>query len=459
MHMEHVAIIGNGIAGVTAARHLRKLRSDVRISLISEESPYFFARTALMYVFMGHMRAKDIHPYADDFWEKNAINRVCDRVLAIRPVGRSLKMASGEEISYDKLVIATGSKPRLPDLEHLNLTGIHTFYSWQDLERLEAAAPPPGKPFTKPFNVIIAGGGLIGVELAEMFLSRKCPVTMLVREKHYWGNVLPEQEGEVIMAHMRAHHVTVLTEAEVASVRGDSGAVSGVTLKSGEQLPCDALCFSIGVEPQIELAMAAGIECRRGILVNALLETSIPGIYAAGDCAELREPQPHRSAVEAVWYSGRMMGEALGATLGGINTPYVPGVWFNSAKFFDIEYQVYGLIPARSQDDIATFYWDSPDHSAAMRWAWEVTSDRLLGVHALGIRLRHAVADEWISQGLPIDDAIARFDELNFDAEFSVSHTPSIIAAFNASTGRDVARRSRPGAVSWLRKVLGRNAS
>lgn len=457
--MEHIAIIGNGIAGVTTARHLRKRNQHVRITLISDESPYFFSRTALMYVFMGHMREIDIRPYADDFWDKNAIDRVQECVRAIRPVGRTLEMSDGTEITYDKLVIATGSKPRLPQLEGVNLEGVHTFYSWQDLERLEAVAPAPGVRTNPPFQVVIAGGGLIGVELAEMLLSRYCAVTMLVRENHYWGNVLPEQEGHLVMDHMRAHGVTIVTGAEVVEIEGDGDKVAGVKLASGERVPCDMLCFSIGVEPQKSLAQSAGLECRRGILVNERLETSEANIYAVGDCVELRNPPPHRGAIEAVWYSGRMMGEALGATLAGEPTPYLPGIWFNSAKFFDIEYQIYGHIPAREQSEIDTFFWGSADGRAAIRWAWSATSDQLLGVHALGIRLRHAVADEWLRDGLPIETALARFDELNFDAEFSMSHTSAMIAQFNAVTGRAVVRAKNRGLSAWWRTMLGRKVS
>lgn len=454
--MEHIAIIGNGIAGVTTARHIRKLNRDIRITLISDESPYFFARTALMYVFMGHMRPKDIKPYADDFWDKNAIDRVQSRVRAIRPVGRTLELDNGQELGYDKLVIATGSTPRLPRLKGIGLKGVHTFYSWQDLERLEAAAPAPGAHPNSKFHAVIAGGGLIGVELAEMFLSRNCDVTVIVREKHYWGNVLPEEEGTVIIDHLRAHGVNLLTEAEVLEIEEGEGEVRGVKLSTGEHMTCDLLCFSIGVEPQIALAQAAGLACQRGVLVNEFLETSIEHIYAAGDCAELRNPPTHRGAVESVWYSGRMMGEALGATLGGEPTAYRPGTWFNSAKFFDIEYQIYGQIPPLKTQGIHTFYWDSPGRQSAIRWAWSETDDKLLGVHALGIRLRHEVADTWIREGRTIDDAIASFDELNFDAEFSVSHTASIITNFNATTGRRVSRAKRNGRTAWWQKLLKR---
>ena len=110
--MEKVVIIGNGISGITAARHIRK-NSDKEVLVISGETEHFFSRTALMYVYMGHMRAEDIKPYEDWFWKKNKIDLLFDFVNHIDTDNKSLEMKSGNPVNYDQLIIATGSKPNM----------------------------------------------------------------------------------------------------------------------------------------------------------------------------------------------------------------------------------------------------------------------------------------------------------------------------------------------------------
>ena len=161
----HIVIIGNGITGISCARNIRKL-SDHHITVISAESKHFYSRTALMYIYMGHMRYKDTKPYEDWFWEKNRIDLLHDRVSVIDTTEKKLQMEKGEIISYDKLVIATGSASNKFGWPGQDLPGVQGLYNLQDLILLEAN--------TKNINrAVIVGGGLIGIELAEMLLSRK----------------------------------------------------------------------------------------------------------------------------------------------------------------------------------------------------------------------------------------------------------------------------------------------
>ncbi len=131
-----IVILGNGIAGITAARHIRK-RSDYAISVISDESDYFFSRTALMYVYMGHMRFKDTQPYEDWFWEKNRITLLRARVERIDFQEKKLFTIKGEAIAYDKLLLAVGSKSNKPGWPGQDLDGVHGLYHLQDLEAME----------------------------------------------------------------------------------------------------------------------------------------------------------------------------------------------------------------------------------------------------------------------------------------------------------------------------------
>ena len=134
--MEHIVIIGNGISGVTLARHVRKL-SDKKITIISAETEYFFSRTALMYIYMGHMKFEHTQPYENWFWDKNRIALKKGYVTSVNTKSKTLYFADGNTITYDKLVLATGSKPNKFGWPGQDLKGVGGLYSFQDLEQME----------------------------------------------------------------------------------------------------------------------------------------------------------------------------------------------------------------------------------------------------------------------------------------------------------------------------------
>ena len=166
--MEHIVILGNGISGITAARHIRKI-SDKKITVISAETNYFFSRTALMYVYMGHMKFEHTQPYENWFWKKNNIELKKGFVKNIETKSKTLHFAEGEVLNYDKLIIATGSKPNKFGWKGQDLKGVQGLYTKQDLEALEIYAPNN----SVCHRAVIVGGGLIGIELAEMLNSRQ----------------------------------------------------------------------------------------------------------------------------------------------------------------------------------------------------------------------------------------------------------------------------------------------
>ncbi len=434
----HIVIIGNGIAGITTARHVRKL-SDHTLTVISGETEHFFSRTALMYIYMGHMRYKDTKPYEDFFWKKNRIDLVFDQVNAIVPDRKVLKMASGKEISYDKLVLATGSRPNTFGWPGENLTGVQGMVSKQDLDQLEALTPTIR-------HAVVAGGGLIGIELAEMLHSRGIPVTFLVREKSFWKNVLPPEESAMVNAEILLHGIDLRLGEEIASITGDAdGRVQAVVTKSGTTIDCQFVGITAGVSPNLDLAQSAGVETRRGFLVNELLETSVPGIYAIGDCAELREVLPGRKNVEAVWYTGKLMGPVLAKTLCGTPTAYQQTTWFNSAKFFEIEYQIYGEIAPEPSEGVAHLAWFHLNGKHAIRIAYRKQNGQVLGFHLMGVRYRQAVCTHWIEQGTHIEEVLQNLGAANFDPEFFTQYEQAVLDAYAEASGVTLTLRRRRG--------------
>ncbi|SDG46475.1 NAD(P)/FAD-dependent oxidoreductase [Psychroflexus sediminis] len=427
MKQEHIVIIGNGISGVTLARHIRKL-SDKRITLISSESDYFFSRTALMYVYMGHMKWNHLKPYEDTFWEKNRLELKQAHVTHVDTEHKQLKLDSGEDFSYDKLVIACGSRYNKFGWPGQDAEAVIGLVSKQDLEQLEVYAP--NNNVCK--RAVIVGGGLIGVELAEMLSTRNIPVTFLVREEHFWNTVIPDEEAQVLERHIREHGIDLRLGNSLEEIITDEHRrAKAVKVKeTGEIIDCDLVGLTPGVSPNIDFLKSSKIELNRGVLVNRMLETSEPDVYAIGDCAEQREPIGNRPPVEAVWYTGRMMGETLAQTLCGNPMEYNPGHWFNSAKFFDIEYQTYGWVfptPKEGHDD---FYWEAEDGKKCIHIHFEKEPRIFKGINTFGIRMRHEVFDYWLTEEATVEEVIKNLKKANFDPEFFEAYEKQIQKEF-----------------------------
>jgi 3-phenylpropionate/trans-cinnamate dioxygenase ferredoxin reductase component len=421
--MTHVLIIGNGVAGISTARHIRK-NADHRITVVSEESEFFFSRTALMYVFMGHMKPEHTQPYEKHFWKKNRIELVHDQVKSLDFQNKKAILKNAE-ISYDILVLATGSKTRTLNLLGEECDGILHLYTLQDVEKLEAK-------IGNTTQTAVVGGGLIGIELCEMLLSRHKKVKFIIREKAFMDFLFSEEESDMLQKHMVEHGLELMLSEEIEEIKTENYAVNGLKLKSGKNIDCGLLGICIGVEPNLQfLKNEKALEIERGILVNEYLETSISDVYAAGDCVQLRRPANHRRATEPIWYTAKKMGETIGQTIAGNKKAYEQGIFFNSAKFFDIEYQTYGYVPARASKEIQMFYWKHATANISMRIAFEAESRVLLGVNVFGLRQRQEVWERWISDGSTIDKVIGQMKASNFDPEFSKRYEHEILKKFN----------------------------
>ncbi len=186
----------------------------------------------------------------------------------------------------------------------------------------------------------------------------------------------------------------------------------------------------MGVSPNIDFLRDSGIETNRGVLVNRFLETNIPNIYAIGDCAEQNEAIGYRKNIEAVWYTGRMMGEVLAQTICGNKMQYNPGHWFNSAKFLDIEYQTYGWVWAKPKDYENQFYWEHKSGKIAIRISYHKRTNEFLGINTFGIRMRHEFFDKVLSDKKSVDFVMENLKQANFDPEFYTHYEKEIVNQF-----------------------------
>ncbi len=443
--MEHIVIIGNGIAGITAARHIRK-NSDKKITVVSAETDYFFSRTALMYVYMGHMKFEHTQPYEKWFWKKNRIDLVKGFVQTVDHQNKKIDLAGGTSITYDKLILATGSKPNKFGWPGQDLPGVQGLYSKQDLDQLETNAPD-NKTCKR---AVIVGGGLIGIEMAEMLASRKIPVTFLVRETSFWNPVLPSGESAMINEHILEHHIDLRLETNLVEILADeNGRAKAVTTDKGDTIECTVVGLTAGVSPNVAFLKESGIELGRGVKVNRYLETNITDVYAIGDCAEQHEGIGQRRPIEAVWYTGRMMGETLAQTICGNKIEYKPGHWFNSAKFLDLEYQTYGWVFSEGgmKENEQHFHWRHDKEKVCITIAFDKETKQFLGINTFGIRMRHEIFDRWLTEERTINYVMEYLRDANFDPEFYAPYEVEIVTKFNSEFGTNISPKKK----SWKR--------
>jgi NAD(P)H-nitrite reductase large subunit len=393
----HLVIVGNGVAGVTAAMAVRAADPRAEITIVSGESEFFFSRTALMYAFMDVMQRRDLEPYERKLFREQRLTLRQDWAVDLDAGARELRLAGGATLRYDKLLLATGSRGRRAPWER-PLDGVVRFVSLQDLDACERLTPGTRR-------AVVAGGGLIGVELVECLVHHRVPVTFLVREASYWPAALSPEEGELVAAHIRAQGVDLRLNSEIESMQGE-GRVTGVTTKAGEQIPCELVGVTIGVEPNVEWLRAVKTPpaLNRGIVTDAAFRTSLPGVFAAGDVAEVE------GRIEPLWYAAKRQGQAVAQSILGQSMQYAPPAYYNSAKFFHLEWTCAGETKGPGR------FRKLPGREASVR---VIERDGIaVGFSMLGTRWNHRVLTRWIEERRRVDEVLGRLSEAQYDVEF-----------------------------------------
>jgi NADPH-dependent 2,4-dienoyl-CoA reductase/sulfur reductase-like enzyme len=253
---------------------------------------------------------------------------------------------------------------------------------------------------------------------------------------------LPAPEAALVAKQIEKNGIRLLFNRQIQEMRGDaSGKVSKLITTKGESIDCQFVGIATGVKPNITLTKGTKIQADKGILVNEYLETSCEDVYAIGDCVQFTTEIEGRKKIEQVWYTGRMHGETLALSLSGKRTAYRPGPWFNSAKFFDLEYQTYGLVSGKLNDDEKYFYWQHPKKDIGFGVVFHGHTKMLKGVNSYGMRLRHECFDRWLKEKCTADNMLSMLDQALFDPEFSKNNVEQIITAYNSETGSSVKRK------------------
>ena len=429
----HYLIVGNGVCGIETALALRRKDAEARITLVSDEHDHFYSRTALMYILAGQMRLQDTEPYDRGLYERLRFERVRQRVTGLDTQGRALRFDGRGALGYDRLLLAVGSRARPAPWPEASGPGLHYFVTLRDLEGLDREARPG-------LRAVVAGGGLIGVEVAEVLLARGLKVTFVIRENWYFPLALDDREAALVAEHVRAHGVDVRLGVNVEEVRRrPDGALAGVRLgdaprtlaaiesEAAAEIPCDLLVSAIGVVPNTAFLADSGLRLSKGgaIEVDDGLRTSAPDVWAAGDCANVTWADGSRRP-EQLWYTARDQGRVAAASMLGDGATYRRGTWYNSAKFFDLEYTTAGWVPVRLDwdntpldpgPDVREWFQRSPGRFDSQRIVCK--GERVVGFNMLGGRWNHELMLDWIDSRRTLSFVLDHLAEAQFDEELS----------------------------------------
>ncbi len=437
------------MAAATAARTLRRLGHAGPVTMVCGEGVPPYSRPALMYALMGHVRPRDTALHADAVWQSLRVTLVAERASGLDLAARRVVLdgggsgARGDVLDFDRLLVATGSRPRPLGVPGEDLSGVVRFWGIHDLAPIVHAAEAAtasargssrgSAPGSAP-RAVVVGGGLSGIELCECLAYLGLRVTLLVREARVLSRALDPAESDRALAAIHSAGVKVRFGASVAAIDEDgaTGRVASVTLGSGEALGCAVVGVTVGVVPDVAWLEGSGVALGRGVCVDGSLRVldddgaPLDGVMAAGDCAELGAGSGDGAGdgagggrLEQLWYTARAQGAVAAYGLAGTPRRYAPGVAFNSAKVFDTEWQAYGEYDAAPETSArwTTHRWHDARRGATLRMV-EAADGRLVAVSAMGARLRGEVVRAWIAEGRAVDDVRRRLAEIAFDAEF-----------------------------------------
>lgn len=286
MAVENIAIVGGGLAGATAAKTLRVEGFEGPVTLLAEEAQTPYLRPPLSKEYLLGKDGEDALPVVPAGWyEENDVDlQLGAPVTGLDTAARTVTLGDGSRLPYSALLLATGARPRSIPLPGSSLDGVMTFRTLDDSRRLRDALSAGGR------NVVMVGSGWIGMELAAAANSYGNSVTLLGLEQVPLAAAIGPELGAFFRSLHESRGVRFRLPASAAAITGVDGRVTGVRTDAGEILAADLVVIAVGVVPETSLAAAAGIALDNGILTDASLRTSAPGVFAAGDVANALHP-------------------------------------------------------------------------------------------------------------------------------------------------------------------------
>lgn len=331
-----IVIIGAGQCGLKAAETLRQNGYEGALVLIGEEAQPPYQRPPLSKAYLkGELDEDRLYLKADNFYDDhNIITNFGVSVTSVNRADKSIMLSNGDTIEYDKLLISTGTVARQIPLEGVELKGVFTLRTIEDVKQLSAAITPNMK-------IGIIGAGYIGLEVAASLRGRGNPVTVIEAAQRVLARVMPEEMSAFFQSLHEGHGVDFHIGKGTKSIEGD-GKVEKIVLDDGSEVSCDIVLLSVGASPVIGIAEAAGLDIDNGIAVNEMAQTSDADIYAAGDCASFFSPRYNCIIRLESVQNAIDQGKIAAQSMLGQAVSYNPLPWFWSDQY-DVKLQIVGL--------------------------------------------------------------------------------------------------------------------
>ena len=325
-------IIGNSAAAVGTVEGIRSVDAQSKITIVSDEKYHTYSRPLISYYLEGKVDLQKMKYRPDDFYEKNDVELITGiKAEKINVEKKSVLLSDGRDLLYDKLCVCTGSSPFLPAFKGIEMVSPHfSFMTLDDALSLEKALTPNSRVF-------IIGAGLIGLKCAEGISARCRSVTVTDLSDRVLSSVLDEKASELVAAHLEKSGIKLLLGNSVSEFSGNTA-----IMKNGETVDFDILVTAVGVRANTALIKDAGGETGRGITVNTQMKTSLPDIYAAGDCCEEYDISADNIKLISILPDAYLGGETAGINMAGGKKAFTDSIPMNSIGFFGLHIMTAG---------------------------------------------------------------------------------------------------------------------
>lgn len=338
--MTKYVIVGASAAGTSAIEAIRDVDPVGTITVISEEPYLFYSRPMISDFVSGKATPEKMKCREEHFWELNTVQTLTGRTaVRLNLAEKYVELDNGERIVFEKLLLATGGKPFVPNMVGADKEGVFTFTTLADAERLLAK-------LKNIRRIVVVGAGLIGVSVTEALVKRGLEVTMVEFRDKILSLLLDATASEIIETAIRKTGVRIITGQTVQRIVGkpeNDYAVNGVILTNGDEIQCDAVVIAIGVTPRIELVTGTAVKTNRGIIVDRHMQTSVPDVYASGDVAEAYDFGLNDNRLLPLWPLARLQGKVAGYNMAGKKEEYEGGTSMSALKYFGIPIISIGL--------------------------------------------------------------------------------------------------------------------
>ena len=344
----HHVLIGNGPAAMSAAEAIREADRDAEIIALSSDPHGYYSRPGLAYYLANELPEKGLFPFTERDVEQLGLRLIAERVVRLDPDAHVVTLQSGHTLTYDRLLIATGSAAIPLNVPGAQLDGVVKLDDMTDARDLIRRC-------RRAKTAVVVGGGITALEIVEGLRAHHVHVHYLMRRDRYWSNVLSECESNIVEEGLRGQGVEIHYFSDLVGIYGEHGRVTGVQTAAGEHIACDLVAAAIGVMPQVELARSAGLDCERGVLVDAQLRSSSADIFAAGDVAEVYDVASGHRTLDVLWSSAVAMGRVAGRNMATDAVhPYVePAAPMNVTRLAGFKITIIGTVGSGDDSDLA----------------------------------------------------------------------------------------------------------